>query len=170
MSQCTANTSLGRQCKKMASRNDGKCHIHSAEQDGFVYVLENESLDGLVKIGTTTRTAEERAKELSTTGIPTPFVVAHQTERIKNAAATEKRVHQQLHSKRVTNGREFFRCSTQEAVDAINSAVTADSIREEVALPTVPVRSHIVTVPAGVDEIVIRFERATLDEDSTEID
>ncbi len=44
--------------------------------NGYVYVLMNSSMRGLVKIGKTEREPEERAKELSaSTGVPTPFMV-----------------------------------------------------------------------------------------------
>jgi hypothetical protein len=37
---------------------------------GYIYVLENETIPGLVKIGSTERNPEDRAKELMTTGVP----------------------------------------------------------------------------------------------------
>lgn len=43
---------------------------------GWVYVLENESMPGVYKIGMTTSTPEKRAKDISSsTGVPTPFIV-----------------------------------------------------------------------------------------------
>jgi hypothetical protein len=47
-------------------------------EPGFIYILINPSMAGLVKIGKTTRDPEARAKELSqATGVPTPFYVAY---------------------------------------------------------------------------------------------
>ena len=44
---------------------------------GYVYILENDAMPGLIKIGKTSRDSVERARELSaTTGVPTPFKVA----------------------------------------------------------------------------------------------
>ena len=41
-----------------------------AEGDsGFLYVLENDSMPGLLKIGKTSRSPHERAGELFTTGV-----------------------------------------------------------------------------------------------------
>ena len=40
---------------------------------GSVYILTNEAMPDLIKIGCTTRTAEERAQELYTTEVPHPF-------------------------------------------------------------------------------------------------
>jgi T5orf172 domain len=39
----------------------------------IVYVLTNEAMDGLVKIGRTTTSVEQRIKELDNTSIPLPF-------------------------------------------------------------------------------------------------
>ena len=39
---------------------------------GYIYVLINNSMENLVKVGKTSRDAESRAKELSSvTGVPT---------------------------------------------------------------------------------------------------
>jgi hypothetical protein len=43
---------------------------------GFVYILSNKKMPGLVKIGCTTRPVVERTAELnSMTGVPAPFVL-----------------------------------------------------------------------------------------------
>ena len=42
---------------------------------GYVYILENASMPGLIKIGKTSRDSVERARELSSaTGVPTGFL------------------------------------------------------------------------------------------------
>ena len=44
---------------------------------GYVYILVNDSMPGLIKIGKTARNSLARAKDLSSsTGVPTPFKVA----------------------------------------------------------------------------------------------
>ncbi|WP_053087086.1 GIY-YIG nuclease family protein [Enterobacter kobei] len=46
------------------------------KSSGFVYVMENENMPGIYKIGMTTNSPEARAKELSSaTGVPSPFSV-----------------------------------------------------------------------------------------------
>lgn len=88
---------------------------------GYVYVLINPSIKGMVKIGKTTRTPEERAKELSlATGVPTPFVVAYESCFI-NCSKAELFVHDYLgkHGYRVSNNREFFELPIKDAIDAI---------------------------------------------------
>jgi hypothetical protein len=43
---------------------------------GFVYILTNDMMPDLVKIGLTTALPEDRAKELFNTGVPNSFNVA----------------------------------------------------------------------------------------------
>ena len=46
---------------------------------GWVYILSNESLNGLIKIDFSTKDPANRATELSgDSGVPTPFVVEYQ--------------------------------------------------------------------------------------------
>ena len=39
----------------------------------IIYVLTNEAMDGLVKIGRTTTSVEQRIRELDNTSAPLPF-------------------------------------------------------------------------------------------------
>jgi hypothetical protein len=87
---------------------------------GFVYVLTNKAMPGLVKIGFSTRSPEERAVELSTTGVPFPFVVAFSAE-VENAVEAEAATHLALTEHRVSSAREFFRISVESAVSAIEN-------------------------------------------------
>jgi hypothetical protein len=82
---------------------------------GYVYILTNKSLDGLIKIGMTTNSPYERASQLSTTGLPYPFEVYGfiQTDA---PAETEKAVHKKLRSFRVSDKREFFQIEPSEAL------------------------------------------------------
>lgn len=87
--------------------------------EGFVYALINPSLSGLVKVGRTTRSANERALELSSaTGVPTPFVVAYEVY-VSNSNEAEKFIHNILEYRgyRVADNREFFKVGMSEVVD-----------------------------------------------------
>jgi hypothetical protein len=44
---------------------------------GFIYVAENSSMAGLLKIGRTEKIPTMRLEELFTTGVPVPFDVAY---------------------------------------------------------------------------------------------
>ncbi len=99
---------------------------------GFVYVMTNPSLKGMVKIGYTLRSPDERAAELSgTSGIPTPFKVAYSFE-CDDPEAVEQRLHNRFASTRVNFGREFFRLSVGEVIEALaerNDVATCSNAR-----------------------------------------
>lgn len=82
---------------------------------GFVYVLLNPSYPDLVKIGLTERTSEERARELRTSGVPTPFIVIYD-ELVSDCGAVEDAIHRRLAGYRVSDDREFFRIPVKEAI------------------------------------------------------
>ena len=91
---------------------------------GYVYVLINPSLNGIVKIGKTQNNPDERAKELSSaTGVPTPFFVAYSSY-FKDSNAAETFVHTLLANKRLAENREFFQVSVQKAIRAVLEAET----------------------------------------------
>jgi hypothetical protein len=89
---------------------------------GFVYVLSNRSMPGMVKIGKTTRDPRTRAGELFASGVPTPFVIEATIES-PNIDETEVTVHRLLGAHRVNKKREFFQVSVPEAVNALRRAV-----------------------------------------------
>jgi hypothetical protein len=93
---------------------------------GKVYAMMNPSMPGLVKIGRTGASAEERAAQLSTTGVPTPFIVLHEVE-VDDSEAGERKVHQSLKSHRVSDRREFFAIEPKHAVAALN-ALAAEQV------------------------------------------
>ncbi len=85
---------------------------------GFVYVLTNDYMPGVVKIGYTAQSIKERLKELDKTGTPWPFRChfAIETERYKEI---EKLVHEAFAGYRVRENREFFKISPEKAVAAL---------------------------------------------------
>ncbi len=98
---------------------------------GWVYVMTNKSMPGLVKIGASTKDPTERARELRGTNNPHDFVVEYDLLTFE-PFAVEKSVHEHLIQTRILGsgqGREFFRCSVDEAVLAIRS------ITKEIPLP-----------------------------------
>jgi formylglycine-generating enzyme required for sulfatase activity len=82
---------------------------------GYVYILSNPSMPGLLKIGCTERGVEERIAELSSTGVPTPFEI----EAIFESAdprQDEQQVHEVFRNHRLANNREFFVMELKPAV------------------------------------------------------
>jgi hypothetical protein len=85
------------------------------KQQGHVYILNNQAMPGLVKIGHTARTPEIRAAELSAaTGVPGRFVVAW-SHPVRDHEALEALAHGRLARYRVNNNREFFSCTVAQA-------------------------------------------------------
>jgi hypothetical protein len=86
---------------------------------GCVYVLTNPMLSDVVKIGYTKRSAEKRAREISSgTGVVGHWEVAYEigTARPKR---TEKKVHKRLSHQKIQDGGEFFKVEPEEAARVI---------------------------------------------------
>jgi hypothetical protein len=92
---------------------------------GHVYILINARMPGLLKIGQTTRTPEERAQELSCgTAVPTPFAVAWSVP-VSDCEAAERAVHARLAPYRDAPGREFFAAPLPVAIAVLTEVATA---------------------------------------------
>ncbi len=85
---------------------------------GYVYVLSNHGMPGLLKIGFTARSVEDRLAELNSgTAVPAPFVI----ECIFPSPDPEEhelQVHQRLAAVRLP-AREFFKVTVADAVRAV---------------------------------------------------
>lgn len=88
---------------------------------GYVYILKNQSMPGLLKIGKTTRSVEQRCNELWQTGVPIPFEVVAEALS-PNCHELEGIVHQALQDARVSQMREFFAVSEDRARRSLSSA------------------------------------------------
>jgi hypothetical protein len=75
---------------------------------GFVYILTNEWMPDIVKIGRTARDVELRASELWQTGVPAPFDVFTKVS-TPDCVGLEAKMHGALRKYRVAKNREFFR-------------------------------------------------------------
>jgi cold shock CspA family protein len=126
---------------------------------GYVYLLMNASMQGMVKIGRTQRDPDERARELSAaTGVPTPFILVFQAY-FADCIRAEQYVHTLLESKsyRVTSNREFFVVPVPEAVRAIQQA-------ERVLGSTmIPLEDSLLSTVGDVDVLGEEPWRAILD-------
>lgn len=85
---------------------------------GFVYVLSNAAMPGLLKIGFSTKVPSERAAELSSTGLPNAFTVEYYCL-VERPSDLEASVHAKLAHIRHSQSREFFRLEVREAIKAI---------------------------------------------------
>jgi hypothetical protein len=111
---------------------------------GWVYVITNASMPGLVKVGFSTKDPKLRAAELNHTGSPNPYKVAfdvlvlypRQIERLVHAAMADS-----------NEGKEWFRCSAAHAIATIMEIAGCKAIietRHENLLPDrVPARQEL---------------------------
>lgn len=79
-----------------------------------VYILTNQSMPGIVKIGITSGTVEERMRGLYSTGVPLPFECYFALE-VENSLNIEKKLHHGLDDFRVNDSREFFEIDPEKA-------------------------------------------------------
>ncbi|MFL6615970.1 MAG: GIY-YIG nuclease family protein [Pantoea agglomerans] len=83
---------------------------------GWVYVLSNEFMPGIYKIGMTTTSPTTRAKELSSaTGVPVPFKI-EAAFHCEDPAGSESSIHEALAGFRVNESREFFKEELEEII------------------------------------------------------
>jgi T5orf172 domain len=89
----------------------------------IIYVLKNEAMPGLVKIGLTTDSVESRISNLSSsTGVPLPFE-CHFAAEIPdgiNLIKLEKTLHQLFAEHRTNPKREFFKVEPEKVVLALS--------------------------------------------------
>jgi hypothetical protein len=91
----------------------------SEEKEGWVYCISNEFMPGLLKIGMTDRTPQDRLAEAnrSDTWRPPADYVIEFAKKVKNPLKKEKTIHKLLeeYNERVNSSREFFRITKIKA-------------------------------------------------------
>ena len=101
----------------------------SGGRAGYVYLLSNPSMPGLVKIGRTSRDPATRAGELtSASGVPTPFRLEGYV-RTPDAARTEASVHRIIGGDRVNKRREFFRTDIPRGLAVLAEVARSERLR-----------------------------------------
>jgi hypothetical protein len=112
---------------------------------GIVYILTNEAMPGLVKIGITGTALEQRMLQLDNTSIPLPFECYYAAE-VADEAKVERAMHTAFGDHRVRSSREFF------TLDAFR----AKAFLEVIAITEVTPRAEVV----GTAEDAEALERA----------
>lgn len=82
---------------------------------GYVYVLSNPSMPGVVKVGRSKIGGKHRAQQIYTTGVPEPFRLEFEVM-VDDASEVEALAHERLSFCRVNGSREFFRCEVMDAI------------------------------------------------------
>jgi hypothetical protein len=113
---------------------------------GYMYILSNPAMPGLLKIGFTNRDVKERIAELSSaTGVPKSFEIEYYCL-TRDVEEIEGKVHQHLSAHRAS-GKEFFKVTLIDAVELIDSLVRKVE----------PDRScNVAAMPLGPDDEVCR--------------
>ena len=93
---------------------------------GFVYVLGNDSMPGIYKIGMTEKAPMERMEQLSrATACPTPFWLSMFAQ-VESAGCFEREVHAELAANRVNESREFFRANLRDISIALGQCCESE--------------------------------------------
>lgn len=91
------------------------------QKEGYVYILTNRAMPGLVKIGYTRKNPIARAADLYTTGVPLPFKV-YAKLRVKSPKRVETKLHRRFEKNRLNPNREFFQVQPRVAHAALYEA------------------------------------------------
>ncbi len=91
----------------------------------IVYILTNEVMPGLIKIGRTSGDLAVRIRGLYQTNIPLPFELFYACE-VLNSTFVEGQLHEAFGDHRVSKNREFFRLAPERARAALSLARIRD--------------------------------------------
>ena len=90
----------------------------------IVYILTNESMPDIIKIGTTDN-LQRRMRDLDNTSVPLPFECFYALK-FEDTFGIERRIEKLLHEtfddKKVRQNREFFNCTPEQAKSALRIA------------------------------------------------
>ena len=74
----------------------------------FVYILTNEAMPGIIKIGLTENPVSERVLQLDTTSVPVPFQ-CYYAAKVEDHKKVERALHTAFGDFRSRPNREFFK-------------------------------------------------------------
>jgi len=88
----------------------------SAESlDGYIYILSNPAMPGLLKVGRTAKDPFQRARELYTTGVPAAFHVEAAVH-VADVREVEFQIHKKFSHLRHATSREFFTATLKDVL------------------------------------------------------
>ncbi len=97
-----------------------------SKNNQIVYVLTNEAMPNLVKIGKTTRKdVKTRMSELYSSGVPYQFECVYAVE-VNDCSTVEKALHVAFNPNRVNPKREFFSIDPEQAIAILKLLGTKD--------------------------------------------
>ena len=106
----------------------GELALSDEPDGGWLYVLATREMSSYLKIGMTTRSVEDRVREINAaTGVLVPFGI-WRCWRVADPARAEKLVHSALGEFRVRGDREFFAVDVAEAGKVISTVLTDNGL------------------------------------------
>ncbi len=97
---------------------------------GWLYLITNPHMPGLVKIGCTRKHPLQRARELGAgTGVPAEMVLAYYQD-FSDCFEAERLTHEHYADYRVNESREFFQVAVSDAVKFVGGLVNSSAYRE----------------------------------------
>ena len=109
-------------------------NLQQSNEYGYVYILKNDYMQGLVKIGFSID-IEERMRVLYNTSVPVPFKAIHVSKLIREKMTeTEKVLHSVFSEDRVNPKREFFQMDDEktEKVIRVLKLVEVEDVTDKV--------------------------------------
>lgn len=116
---------------------------------GYIYAMSNKSMPGILKIGMTERSIEERLKEANGTFTLIPFVV-EMSKNVLNCKEKEKCIHQILQPKRVNPKKEFFEVTIEEIKPIFDLMDSVENIELK--------KSEAINIFESNEEIEIKYQ------------
>ena len=136
--------------------------------EGWVYIFSNPGLPKVVKVGYTLKHPRDRAKELSHSGVPRPYVIEYAV-RVDSPHKVEKRVHRRLTSEGLNDGKEWFRCSADHAIavvldesEEIYQELTTKEARNTAAIAAKKRAAQVRTLERTMGEVYTAVHRRRL--------
>ena len=118
---------------------------------GIVYVLVNEAMPGYVKIGYTSKSLEQRIRELSaSTSVPLPFTCSYACT-VEDMGFVEGQLHDAFDDNRINPKREFFKIAPERVVAALKLAGARISHPRKISLN--PKKINMLSTKQGKNEV-----------------
>jgi hypothetical protein len=113
----SVNFPVTHNCNQWKSAAEKK--LSEQSNPGYVYILSNPDLPGLLKVGMTSKKPELRAKELSgTTGVSSKYVIEYYGK-VSDRFVAEKAAHNRL--KNFHHKKEFFKVDIEVAIYCVET-------------------------------------------------
>lgn len=123
----------------------------------IVYVLQNEAMPGLIKIGIThDEQVDKRLQTLYSTGVPLPFECIWAGE-VDDCAEIESLIHNAFSDFRINPKREFFKLKPERVIPLLRKLASAEIMTNKVE------KMFNGSVSVAEKEAVKQFHRPMLD-------